>query len=58
MTCFEDFGGVTYLSKESYPAATMMFSSSRQGNPLGEEHADSARPLGFSSDVVQGKDRL
>jgi len=39
-------------------AATALFTSSRQGNPLGKEHADSVRLLGFSSDGLQGKDRL
>ncbi len=43
---------------ESWPAVTTMFMSSRQRNPLGEEHADSARSLGFSFDGLQAKDCL
>jgi hypothetical protein len=49
---------VEVVRAELCPAATAMFTSSRQGNQMGEEHADSARLLGFSSDGPQGKDRL
>lgn len=41
---------------ESCLVATTMFTLSRQGNPLGTELADSARPLGFLSIDPQGKE--
>jgi hypothetical protein len=49
---------VEMVQAESCPAATTLFTSSRKRNPFGKEHADSVRPLGFSSDGPQGKDRL
>jgi hypothetical protein len=49
---------VEVVRAELRPTATAMFTSSTQGNPLGKEHADNARPLGFSSNGPQGKDRL
>lgn len=46
------------VQAKSCLAATTLFTSSRQGNPLGKEHVDSVRPFGFSSNGPQGKDHL